>query len=212
MQILAEKRSEELLEKEGFPIVKRYFVKSEKEALNKAHILKYPIVMKVSSDKIIHKSDVQGVIINIFTDSAVKSSFRKLKKIKNAEEVMLQQCIEGHQLLVGIKKDEVFGHAIALGAGGIYTEILKDVTFRVCPVSLEDAKSMISDLKMYQILKGARNTEPIDFKKLRNILVKISNLPKKYPNLEELDINPLFVSDKKILVSDARIVLLRYSG
>ena len=198
--------SEELLEKEGFPIVKRYFVKSEKDALNKARALKYPLVMKVSSDKIIHKSDVNGVITNIFTDSAVKSSFRKLKSIKNAEEVMIQQSIEGHQLLIGLKKDEVFGHAIALGAGGIYTEILKDVTFRVCPVSLEDAKSMVNDLKINSILKGARNTKPIDFKALYSLIIKLSNLPKKYPKLQELDINPLFASDKKILVADARMV------
>ena len=206
MQILAEKRSEELLEKEGFPIAKRCFVKSEKDALNKARALKYPLVMKVSSGKIIHKSDVNGVIANIFTDSAVKSSFKKLKRIKNADEVMLQQSIEGHQLLVGIKKDEVFGHAIALGAGGIYTEILKDVTFRVCPVTLEDAKSMVNDLKINSVLKGARNTKPIDFKALYSFIIKLSNLPKRYPNLQELDINPLFVSDKKILVADARMV------
>lgn len=206
MQILAEKRAEELLEKEGFPIVKRYFVKTEKDACNKARTLKYPLVMKVSSDKIIHKSDVQGVAINICTEQAVKSTFKKLKKIKNAQEIMLQQSIDGHQLLIGLKKDPVFGHAIALGAGGIYTEILKDVTFRVCPITLEDAKSMVNDLKINQILKGARNTKPIDFKKLFNLLVKISNLPKKYQKIEELDINPLFVSNKEVLVADARMV------
>ncbi len=206
MKVLAEKRSEELLEKEGLPIAERYFTAREQEAMRKAKALGYPVVMKVSSDKIIHKSDVHGVITDVRSELEVKEAFRKLKRIKNCQEVMLQQHVDGHQLLVGIKKDEVFGHALAVGAGGIYTEIIKDATFRICPITKRDAGEMLRGLKFYDILKGARNAPKVNFEKLRQFLTKISQLPEKYPLLQELDINPLFVSNKGVLIADARMV------
>ncbi len=207
MEILAEKRAEEFLEKEGFPVAERYFVTAEKEALSRARALGYPIVMKVSSSKIIHKSEVSGVITDVRNESEVKSNLRRLLHIRNCEEVILQERIDGRELLVGIKDDPVFGHAIAVGAGGIFTEILKDVTFRICPVTKEDAKQMLEELKIFPILKGFRNKPSINFKEVYNLIVKLSHLPIKYSKIKELDINPLLVSDKKAVIADARIVL-----
>ena len=206
MRILREKEAEELLKKEGFPIIKGEFADSIEKAVRISKKLDFPIVLKIVAKNVIHKSDVGGVILNIKSFDELKDSYKKLNKIKGFEGVLVQKQTEGNFLLLGLKKDNIFGHVIALGTGGIYTEILKDVTFRVCPIEKKDARQMIGEIKSYKILLGARGSKESDIKKLENILIKLSRLPLKYNNIEELDINPLIINDKEAVIADARIV------
>ena len=108
--------------------------------------------------------------------------------------------------MLGLKNDRNFGPVIVLGTGGIYTEILKDATFRVCPITKSDAEEMIREIKSYEILKGARGKKSVDINKIINVMLKLSDLSMKYKNIQELDINPLLVNEDYVKIVDARIV------
>lgn len=203
-KIYTEYKAEELLKK-YVPIAKNQLVNDIKQIKLK----KYPLVLKIISQQALHKTDIGGVIV-VNSKDELEKKFNKLIQIskKNKiklEGILVQEFIDGYQLIVGIKKDPVFNHVILLGAGGIYTEILKDISIRACPITVEDANSMIEDLKTKDILYGARG-EKANISKLKRVLVNISKLPSKYKNIEELDINPLIVNKNTVLVVDARII------
>ena len=206
MRVLIEKEAEDLLEKEGFPVAKRFTAKNSKDAIVYAKKLGYPVTLKVISRSILHKSDVGGVKLDLRTEEEVKKAFSELSKLNGFEGVLIQRFRDGRFILIGLKEDATFGHAIAFGSGGIYTEVLKDITFRVCPIEDKDAEEMIKETKAYAILKGARGQPSIDFNKLKKLLVKFSRLPLKYPNIKELDVNPLLLTDKFEEIIDARII------
>lgn len=206
MQICTEKEAEDFLEKNGFPVAERTFVRSEEDALEAAHKIGFPLALKIVSDEILHKSDVGGVKLDLRNDKDVKDAFYEIEKIKGFQGALVQKYREGIFLILGIKKDKNFGHVIGIGSGGIYTEILKDISFRVCPITNKDADEMIKEIKSYSILKGARGSKPIDFELLKKILVDLSHLPFKHKNISELDINPLIVNEKEIKIVDARII------
>ena len=206
MQVLIEREAEDFLEKEGFPVAKRFIAENLKEALESAKKLKYPLTMKVISKQILHKSDVGGVKLDIRNEEEVKKSFQDLSKLKGFEGVLMQKFREGRFILIGLKEDQTFGHAIAFGTGGIYTEVLKDVSFRVCPIEENDAEEMIKETKAYEILKGARGYKPINLNTIKKLLIKFSKLPLKYPKLKELDVNPLLITDTTEEIIDARII------
>lgn len=206
MQILAEKEAEEFLEKKGFPIARRIVAKNLDECIKAAKKIGFPLVLKVVSRKILHKSDVHGVKVNVRDVDELKKSFNELKKIRNFEGVMVQEYIEGKFVITGLKKDATFGHVIAFGLGGIFTEIIKDVAFRVCPITKKDAIEMIKEIKAYKILEGTRGEKPVNFYSILRVLLALSELSKKYNNIQELDINPLIVNDKNAKIVDARIV------
>ena len=206
MQVLIERDAENFLEKEGFPVAKRFIASNIKEALESAKKLKYPLTMKVISKQILHKSDFGGVKLDIRNEEEVKKHFQELSKLKGFEGVLMQKFREGRFILIGLKEDPTFGHAIAFGTGGIYTEVLKDVSFRVCPINDEDAEEMIQETKAYELLKGARGSKPADLNKIKKLLIKFSKLPIKYPKLKELDVNPLLVTDSSEEIIDARII------
>ncbi len=119
----------------------------------------------------------------------------------------MQEFFKGREIIIGLKKDETFEHVIMVGIGGIYTEILKDVSFRVCPINLDDADEMLNELKLKKLLEGVRGEKRINFKLLNSLLVKVSKLPEKYGDIKEMDINPLIVNSKDAKIVDARIVL-----
>jgi acyl-CoA synthetase (NDP forming) len=119
--------------------------------------------------------------------------------------ILVQKYTEGKQIIIGLKKDPTFGHVLAFGLGGIFTEILKDVSFRICPITEQDAELMIQEIKGYSILKGYRNSSA-NIKSIKQILMKTSELAKKYPKIKELDINPLIVNEKQATIVDARII------
>lgn len=205
-RIFAEKEAEAFLEHEGFPVTERYYATTEKEALHAVHRLGYPVCLKVSSKHILHKSDIGGVRVDLRNDEEVLAAFRHLIKIPKCEEVMVQPYNTGQLLLVGIQRDPTFGHTLAVGSGGIYTEILKDVSFRICPVSHHDVKTMIEELKIYPMLQGVRGEKGVNMEKLHHFLLQLSHLALCYPSLRELDMNPVILHGDKVHIADARIV------
>ncbi len=200
MKIFTEKEAEEFLENKGFKIINRIFIK-EKSEINKAiNKIGFPLVMKVSGKKIVHKNKFGGIKKNIENYQQALKFFIELKKIRNFEGVMIQKQIFGEEFLLGIKKTPEFGHVVAFGAGGIHTEKLKDVSFRVCAFDEIEAREMIKEVKK---AKGL-NKENVDI--IEKNLIKLCQLIKKYPKIKELDINPLMVDEKKAIIVDARIV------
>ncbi|MBM3200179.1 acetyl-CoA synthetase [Candidatus Woesearchaeota archaeon] len=205
MKVLVEKEAEDFLEKEGFPVVPRKLVKNESEMLKATKEVGYPLVFKVVSKNILHKSEVGGVKADIRSEEEAKAALKEILAIKGAEGCLVQEFIPGDWFLVGLKKDATFNHVLAFGTGGVYTEILKDISLRVCPVTPEDVKSMIKETKSYKILEGARGKKR-NVKAVEDLLMKISGLVDKHPEIQELDINPLVVNEKAAVIVDARII------
>ena len=202
-EVFTEYEAEKLLKK-YLPVAKNQLVKNLKDIKNKV-----PLVLKIISKQALHKSDINGVRI-IKSKNDLEKNFNDLiliskrKKLK-LDGILVQEFIEGHQLIIGIKKDPVFGHILLFGLGGIYTEILKDISIRTCPINENDAESMINDLKSKEILYGFRGKKS-NVKLLKKILIRTSKIPLKYKKILELDINPLIINEKEAKVADARIV------
>lgn len=203
MKVFGEVEAENFLEKEGFPVVKRFVVNNEKELIKILDKIKFPVVMKVSSPKILHKTDVGGVEINIRSKVDAFESYKKLSK--TSKKVLIQEYVEGHNVIIGLKKDPVFNHVLVFGLGGIFVEVINDVSFRICPVTTNDCEEMIKEIEGYRLLQGIRGKRSIHLKKLINILLLASKLSQKYKNIQELDINPLIVNEKEAIIADARI-------
>jgi acyl-CoA synthetase (NDP forming) len=204
MKVLGEIEAENFLEKEGFPVTKRSLVENEKELIKVLDRIKFPVTMKVSSKKILHKTDVGGVEINIKNKVDAFETYKRLYKI--SKKVLIEEFIEGHKVIVGLKKDPVFDHVLVFGLGGIFVEVIKDISFRICPVTVNDCDKMIKEIKGYRLLQGLRGKPSINFKRLINVLLLTSRLSQKYKNIKELDINPLIVNEKEAIIVDARIV------
>ena len=204
-EVLTEFEAEKIL-KSYLPIAKNQLVISQREIKLK----KFPLVLKIMSKQLIHKSDIGGVkIVNILDE--LNKEFQNLinlakRKKLQLQGILVQEFHEGYQLIVGIKKDPVFGHILLLGIGGIYTEVLRDFSIRACPISLQDAESMIQDLKTKDILYGKRGKKA-NIELLKKLLVKTSQIPLKHKTITELDINPLILNEKDAYVVDARLVL-----
>jgi succinyl-CoA synthetase beta subunit len=192
------------------PIPKSKLVKTYKDALKYSETLDYPIVLKIISKQAVHKTDIKGIRI-IKKAEDFEKQFEDLLKISKTKKlkldgILVQEYIEGKELIIGLKKDSTFGHVIMLGIGGIFVELLKDVSFRVCPITYEDAESMINELKMKKILFGYRNEKAVNVEALKNDLVKISKLPSK-KDILELDINPYMINDREGKAVDVRILI-----
>jgi len=185
---------------------KRYLVKDIADIK-----LKFPLVLKLVSPDAVHKTEFKGVRI-VHDESSLKREFEDLvltakKRRLRFDGVLVQDFIEGKEVIIGIKKDPAFGHVIMFGLGGIMVELLKDVSFRVCPITDSDADSMISDLKGKGLLTGFRGEPAVNLNLLKKILVKASYIPVKNANIRELDINPLIINEKDAFVVDSRLLL-----
>ncbi len=175
MDKLPDEKAYEIVRKFKIPVAETIFVKKQDELEKALRKVGYPCVMKVSGS-IIHKTEVGGVVTNIGDRLKAIEVFNRLIKIKEAEKVIVQKQIQGEELIIGSKKDSQFGYVVVAGLGGVFVETLKDVVFRTCPISLQDAEEMIKELKGYDILKGARGSKPINFSSLYEIITKISHL------------------------------------
>jgi len=205
--VLNEYKAEQLLKK-NLPISRNVLVKNKKEL--KKIKLKFPIVLKIISNQALHKTEIKGIQV-VNNKNNLEESYKKLINIANRKKlkidgILAQEFQEGLELIIGIKKDPTFNHIIVFGIGGIFTEILKDVSIRKCPIRIEDADEMINEIKSKKVLQGARNKK-YNLNALKKILVKLSHLPKKYPQIKDLDINPLILNEKNAIVVDARIVM-----
>lgn len=206
MQILTEKEAEAFLEKQKLQVLKHAYVETHAQAKKAAKKIGYPVALKVVGKKILHKSDVGGVKIDIRTEEELSKAFSAIIKIKGADGALVQTFIIGHQILLGIKKDAVFGHVLAVGTGGIYTEILKDVAFHIGSIKKHEALELVKGLKIYPMLLGARGSEKANLDALTELMIDLAALPKKFPSIEELDVNPVIVNAKGAYIADARII------
>ncbi len=192
-----------LLDYAGVQFAFQKYAKTKAELNKVSETLTYPVVLKVEGP--LHKSDVGGVILNISNDRELHDSFEKLMQIHGAKSVLIQPMIEGMELFIGAKRETNYPHIILCGLGGIFVEVLKDISTSMVPITESDALKMISNLRAYPILKGIRGQKGIDIKKYADIIVKISQLLCMAPEISELDINPLLALEKDIVAVDVRI-------
>jgi acyl-CoA synthetase (NDP forming) len=208
----------EVLEAYGFPVPKRGLATSSKEAYEIAKKIGKPVVMKIASPDILHKSDVGGVRLNIPTPEAAQKEYDDLiakMKIKRPEArilgIFIAEMAEkgAREVILGIKKDPSFGPLLMFGFGGIFVEIFKDVAFRVAPIRESGAQKMIESIKSYKLLQGVRGEPPSDIGAIKEAILRLNQLAMDFAEIDELDINPLFVfsKGKGCLVVDVRILL-----
>lgn len=199
------------LESEGLHFPEHAFVSSSEKILSFTDEIGFPMVMKVVSPQILHKSDVGGVILNIKNEQELDSAFEEIKtKFASCDfqGAMLYRQIEAPlEIIIGVKQDPDFGPVILVGAGGVYTELLEDISLRIAPLDKSQALEMISVLKIQKILAGFRGSAVLDSDALAELMASLSRLALTYPALKELDFNPVFVFEKGCLIGDTRILI-----
>jgi acetyltransferase len=201
----------------GFQFPRRKLVRTARDAAAAGSRIGYPVVMKISSPDILHKTDVGGVRVNIRSAEEAEEAFTEITS--NARRIMPDAFIKGvmvyemikpgKEVILGVSFDRTFGHMIMFGLGGIYVEVLKDVSFRIVPVARRDAVSMINEIRSIRLLQGARGEPPADINAIANNIVNLSCLISDFPEIVELDINPLVVGEKGATALDARIIFKR---
>lgn len=196
-----------LLEKNGFRLLPYKLVTDEGSAAAAAKVMEYPVALKVVSEDISHKSDIGGVKIRIRDEAALRLAFREIMenvKGHKVDGILVQKMArKGIELIIGGKKDAQFGHMVVLGLGGVYVEIFRDVTARICPVTDDDVKEMVEELKSHPLLVGARGEKPIDMKALRKMVLGVCTFIMK-EDIKELDLNPVIFDEKGGDVVDVR--------
>ena len=213
--LLNEVEAKELLREAGVPATAATLAKTRDEAQNQATAMGYPVVLKVVSPDIAHKSDVGGVKLNLADSDAVGVAFDEIMTNSKAAEpnaringVSVQEMAkQGTEVIVGMTTDPQFGPVMMFGLGGIMVEVLKDVSFRLVPLEAKDADQMMAEIKGRPILDGVRGQPAADLAALRETILKVSAFVEKHPEVRELDLNPVFAYPDGALAVDARIVL-----
>ena len=201
---LLEDEGREILDAYGFPLPESSIASTEDEAVDAANKIGYPIVMKISSPQIVHKSDAGGVKVNLTNDAEVRDGFKTImenakKYDSNAEikGVLIVEMVKGgKEMIIGSKLEPGMGPVVMLGMGGIYVEILKDVTFRLAPLTDQEANDMISSIKTKKLLDGVRGEKPSDISKLSECIQRLSQLVTDFKEIKELDMNPVLVMEQ----------------
>jgi acyl-CoA synthetase (NDP forming) len=214
-KVLFENEAKTVCLEYGIPVTKFKLALNKMEATNFAGLIGYPVVLKIVSPDIIHKSDAGGVIISLKNEDEVTQAYEKiLENVKEYDSsarivgVLVQEMVpQSTEVIIGAIKDPQFGQTVMFGLGGIFVEILKDVSFRIAPLELEDVKEMITEIKAYPLLKGYRNTPPVDIEALTKILCNTSRLVMENPEIKELDLNPVMAYREGAKTVDARIIL-----
>jgi len=211
---LTEYESRQVLEKYKIPLARAELAKNPEHAAKFAKKIGYPVVLKIISPDVIHKTDVGGIIVGIKNEVELKDSYEKiLKNVKKKAPrakihgMLVQKMVgDGLEVIVGGKKDVQFGQTVMFGLGGIFVEVFGDVSFRVVPIGKKDAKDMIEETKGYKILRGYRGKN-YDVNAVADVLIKVSKLLEKNDEIAEMDINPLIVLPRGAVAVDARIVV-----
>lgn len=203
MKIFAEYEAKSLLLKYGIPTTKFELIKNEEDIKNLD--MNYPLVLKVSSPRILHKTDVGGVVLNIGSMEELLEEYKNLRKKFPREKFIVEEMEkQGVEIIAGIVNDAAFGKCIMVGMGGIFTEIYKDVAFRMLPITKKDAEDMLNDLKAREIFYGHRLN--LDKKALIDILLKIAKIAEEM-SIKQLDLNPIFLYEEGAKVIDAKIIM-----
>jgi acyl-CoA synthetase (NDP forming) len=212
---LLETESRDVLTEYGISLPEGALASNAKEAVEAANKIGYPLAMKVVSPDIIHKSDAGGIKLGVQDEEGIERAFEEI--VQNAEKVTTKEKIlgtfispmaaKGQECIIGMIRDRQFGPVIMFGLGGIFVEILKDVSFRVAPLAQEDINEMIKEIKGYKILTGIRGQKPKDIDAIKDILAKLSEIAIDNPEIKEIDLNPVIVHKKGASIVDSRIIL-----
>lgn len=213
--LLDEQSTQELFSQYGLPTPKQALAKSGEEAVRIAEEIGYPLIAKISSPDILHKTDVGGVRANIQNAADVAIAFRDITAAAREhmpeaqiQGVLIQQFLPvGNEFIVGCVRDASFGPLIMVGLGGIYTELFRDTSFRIAPIDEKEAYKMLADLQSWKLLLGMRGKPQSDIDALAHLIATVSQMVMDYPQIKELDLNPVLVSDKGIVIADAKVVL-----
>jgi acyl-CoA synthetase (NDP forming) len=214
-KILTEVESKQLLEEAGIPTARARLATSRDAAVQAAGEIGFPVVLKVVSPQITHKTDVGGVKLDLKSPEEVAAAFdeimaaaRRAAPDATIDGVSVQQMARpGIEVIVGVSTDPQFGPVIMFGLGGVLVEVLKDVSFRIIPIAPRDARQMIREIKGFPLLEGYRGQDPADLAALESLLLRVSGFVEQQPEVSELDLNPVFAYKDGALAVDARIVL-----
>ena len=212
---LLEPEAKTICSEYGIPVTKFRVTKNVEESTQFAEETGYPVVLKIVSPDVIHKFDVGGVILNLKSSEEVRDAYKRIlvnvKKYKPDAKivgVLVQEMAPpSTEVIVGATKDPQFGPALMFGLGGIFVEVLKDVAFRIAPITKSEAQEMITEVKAYPILRGYRGQPLADINAIVEILLNTSKLVMDHPEIKELDLNPIMVYEKGAITVDARIIL-----
>lgn len=212
---LSEIESKELLRGAGISITPTKLARAKEEAISIAAEMGFPVVLKIVSPDVIHKSDAGGVKLGLGSEQEVADAYDEImasvkqrQATAKVEGVSVQQMARpGVEVIIGMSQDPQFGPVLMFGLGGILVEILKDVSFRIVPLTARDAREMIRDIKGYPVLEGFRGQEPADIPFLEDQLLKVSQFVEQNPEIRELDLNPVFAYSDGAVAVDARVVL-----
>lgn len=201
----------------GLPVARCGLATSVEDAVKIARSIGYPVVLKVVSPDVVHKSDVGGVILYIHSDGGVEKAFKKIVEnvtVKapgaRVKGVLVQEMLSrSMEVIVGATRDKIFGPVVMFGLGGIFVEVLRDVSFRIAPIAPVDAETMIKEIKGYRILEGYRGEKPRDIEALKNIIIKVSRLVETLEDVVELDLNPIMLYESGVgaRIADVRILI-----
>ena len=214
IKVLSLDDSRRIMIQAGIPFNRYALARSQKEAIDIAREIGFPVVMKIASPQIIHKTDVDGVKININSEIEVKSNY--IQMINRVSEVTpkceikgisIEEMVKGPEFIIGTVKDSQFGPMIMFGVGGIFVEVYKDVAFRLIPISETDAKDMLNELRGKELLNGIRGMPKGDPDELADILIRVSKLIERHNQIKEIDVNPLILTEGGAKAVDARIIL-----
>jgi len=213
--ILTEFESKKFLKQVGIPVIETRLARTLKESVLFSQKMGFPVALKIASPDIVHKSDSGGVRLSLNNASEVRAAYREIMdgvQAKNPsasiQGVSVQKMAKpGTEVIVGTSKDPQFGPVIMFGLGGIFVEVLKDVSFRIIPLGRKDALEMIEEIKGYPLLQGYRGKESVDIPALTEIILKISKVMEENPEIKELELNPIMAYKKGALAVDARIIL-----
>ena len=212
---LTEIESKKVLQEAGISTIETRLATSRKEAVAMSKDMGFPVVLKVASPDIIHKTDIGGVKLGLKNATQVGKAYSEIMEaVKRShpgaavDGVSVQKMAKpGVEVIIGVSKDVQFGPVLMFGLGGILVELLKDVSFRIVPITRRDAGEMIRELKGYPLLDGYRGQEPADVPFLEEMLLKVSRFAEENPEIKELDLNPIFAYSDGAVAVDARIVL-----
>jgi len=214
---LSELEAKNLISLWGIQTTRAELAHDVSEAVKLAREIKYPVVLKVASPDIIHKSDVRGVKVGLSSEFDVKHAFEEImanvrayKPNANVLGVTVQEYVPpAKEVVVGMIRDKTFGPTVMFGLGGVWVDVMKDISFRLAPLTRDDALEMMLEVKGYLLLTGTRGAPPADTEALADIIQKVGQLAVEVPEIAEMDLNPVFVFDKGkgAIAVDARIVL-----
>jgi acyl-CoA synthetase (NDP forming) len=213
--VLTEIESKQVLAAAGIPVAEAHLAADAEEAAKAAKKVGFPVVIKIVSPDITHKSDVGGVRIGLDSKKDVQAAFEEMMEAVRSKQpdariagVAVQAMAPtGTEVIVGVSKDPQFGHVIMFGLGGVLVEVLKDVAFRIVPLEARDARQIVREIKGYPVLEGVRGQGPADVAALESLILKLSEFVEANPQVEELDLNPVFVYGDGVIAVDARIVV-----